>query len=125
MCASAWPSSTASTTALTNLKYTAHSGTNIAKIVGVALNGVPIFSGVSELGMDAYSPKSYNGAKAKSIAPDFCMGDTEYTTFYHYYTMSPCILEGSLKSQPGGKACTDDTTCKSSKTTYILKAKTS
>lgn len=37
--------------------------------------------------------------------------------------MSPCILTGSLKSLPSGKACTDDSTCKSDKETYILKAR--
>jgi orotate phosphoribosyltransferase-like protein len=36
------------------LEYTENSGTDVDKIVGVALNGVPFFSGVSELGMDAY-----------------------------------------------------------------------
>lgn len=29
------------------------------KIVGIALNGVPILSGTSELGFDAYYPKTY------------------------------------------------------------------
>jgi hypothetical protein len=91
-----------------------HSGLD-AKVVGVALNGVPFFSGVSELGMDAYAPKSYNGVSKKSIDPDYCMGDTEYTTFYHYYTMSPCIFDGSLKSLPNGYACTADSTCKKDK----------
>jgi hypothetical protein len=89
------------------------------------LNGVSIFSGVSELGMDAYAPKSYNGASKKAIAPDFCMGDTEYTSFYHYYTMSPCLFDGSLKSLPNGYACSADSTCKSDKQTYILKARNS
>jgi orotate phosphoribosyltransferase-like protein len=58
------------------LQYTENSGTDVDSIVGIALNGVPLFSGISELGMDAYSPKSYNGVSAKSIVPDFCMGDT-------------------------------------------------
>jgi hypothetical protein len=82
-------------------------------------------SGVSELGMDAYAPKSYNGASKKSIEPDYCMGDSQYTTFYHYYTMSPCIFDGSLKSLPNAYACSDDSTCKKDKLNYILKARTS
>jgi hypothetical protein len=125
LCASGWPSSADSLTALNSLLYVENSGTDVDKIVGVALNGVPIFSGVSELGMDAYAPKSYNGASKKEIAPDYCMGDTQYTTFYHYYSMSPCIFDGSLKSLPGAYACSADATCKSDKKTYILKAKTS
>lgn len=28
-------------------------------VVGVALNGVPILAGTSELGFDAFSPKTY------------------------------------------------------------------
>lgn len=75
--------------------------------------------------MDAYSAASYNGAKATNIAPDYCMGDNSHTTFYHYYTMSPCILSGALKSSPTAKTCASDTTCKSDKSTYILKAKSS
>lgn len=105
--------------------YTEHSGTDVDKIVGIALNGVPIFSGVSELGMDAYAAASYNGVKATNIAPDYCLGDNSHTSFYHYYTMSPCILSGALKSSPTAKSCNSDTTCKSDKETYLLKAKSS
>ena len=36
---------------------------DIEGIVGIAVNGVPIFSGVSEFGVDAFFPTSYNGRK--------------------------------------------------------------
>jgi hypothetical protein len=38
------------------MKYTYTSGTDLDHVVGIALNGVPIFSGTSELGFDAYAP---------------------------------------------------------------------
>ncbi len=80
------------------MKYTYTSGTDLDHVVGIALNGVPIFSGTSELGFDAYAPQSYKGLSPKSIPADLCLGNNDYTTFYHYYSNSPCILTGAYKS---------------------------
>ena len=41
---------------LTFFNFKLNQGTNVGSVVGIALNGVPIFSGISELGFDAYYP---------------------------------------------------------------------
>ena len=70
-----------------------HSG-NTDGIVGIALNGVPIYSGTSELGYDAFYPKSYGKfVNPKRVETDLCLGSTEYSDFYKYYGFSPCIFE--------------------------------
>jgi len=61
-------------------------GLDIDKVVGIALNGVPFFSGTSELGFDVFSPKTYNGNTAKSMSVDICLGNNDNTRYYHYYT---------------------------------------
>jgi hypothetical protein len=88
---------------LCNYSWTLNSGLNsmlffknysgdIDHIVGIAINGVPIFSGVSTLGYDPYGPKLYGSSGTLlGIDPDHCLGDNDYETFYHYYSFSPCI----------------------------------
>ena len=62
------------------------------ELIGVTLAGVPIFSGTSTFGADAFiPPKSVN---APSL--DQCMGSS--STFYHYHSFSPCILNTTLKT---------------------------
>ena len=73
--------------------FVKHSG-NTDGIVGIALNGVPIYSGTSELGFDAFFPKSYGKfVNPKRIETDLCLGSAEYGNFYKYYGFSPCIFE--------------------------------
>jgi len=55
------------------------SGVDIHKVIGIALNGVPIFFGTSELGFDVFYPKKYYGRTPKSIAVDLCLGNSDYT----------------------------------------------
>lgn len=107
------------------MEYYEYSGNNVDQIVGIALNGVPFFSGVSELGMDAFKPNKYNGVKAKAIAPDSCLGDSTYTQFYHYYSASPCILDGAWKENPEGSTCKSDSSCSSDMLTYMLNVRRS
>jgi hypothetical protein len=107
------------------MQYTVHAaGTTIDKVVGIALNGVPIFFGTSELGFDVFKPKSYNGQSAKSVPVDLCLGNNDYTRYYHYYTNSPCILPGTQKAAVAGGLCTDDTNCNTNKTKFIVAART-
>ena len=74
--------------------FVKHSG-NTDGIVGIALNGVPIYSGTSELGFDAFFPKSYSGrfSTPKRVETDLCLGSAEYGGYYKYYGFSPCIFE--------------------------------
>ena len=49
----------------------------IDDIVGFAFNGVPFFSGTSELNYDAFFPKSYTGyASPLKVTTDICLGST-------------------------------------------------
>ena len=73
--------------------FVKHSG-NTDGIVGIALNGVPIYAGTSELSYDAFFPKSYGKfTNPKRIETDICLGSAEYGGYYKYYGFSPCIFE--------------------------------
>ena len=68
-------------------------------VVGVAFNGVPIMSGLSEYGLDPFYPKKYvNLFNVRSIPVDDCLGYSALSGFYHYYSMSPCILTSTFKT---------------------------
>lgn len=95
----------------------------MSSVVGIALNGVPIFAGVSELGFDALYPKTYKGSAATPIKVDYCMGNNDYTSFYHYYSMSPCIFDGTIKSLPLGKSCDSDSSCRNKKANHMITAR--
>ena len=93
--------------------------TNTDRIVGVALNGVFLFGGTSELGYDAFYPASFGeGSSSPSgIDPDLCLGSSAYSTAYHYYMFSPCILESKIKYL--ASACSTNQKCNTDKPAYI------
>lgn len=120
LCDSKWPDIVDTTYDFAaELQYQVLSGNNVTDIVGVAFNGVPILPGTSELGFDAFLPKTYNGETATAAYVDYCLGSSEYHTFYHYYSFSPCIYHGSLWSQVVGKSCSSVTACASTPLTYM------
>jgi len=86
---------------------------SLDSVVGVAFNGVPFFSGTSELGFDAFKPLSYNANRGVAVNPDICLGDNDYSNWYHYYTWSPCILTTVIKGIQFGKTCSGDNLCSS------------
>ena len=49
-----------------------------------------------------------------------CLGSSQYTSFYHYYSFSPCIFTSTVKSVTSGSTCASDTTCSSDPMTYAL-----
>ncbi|CDW87712.1 lipoprotein [Stylonychia lemnae] len=130
LCSYGWPNKTISTDNLAIMQYSelntpsANEAVDMFKIVGIALNGVPFFAGTSELGFDVFSPKAYNGQSAKSIPVDLCLGNNDYTRYYHYYSNSPCILTGTQKAAIAGGLCTDDTNCNSNKTKFLITTRT-
>ena len=68
-------------------------------IVGVAFNGVPIMSGISEFGFDPFYPRRYGtNYNVKVISVDDCLGHSAISGFYHYYSVSPCILSNTFKT---------------------------
>lgn len=66
---------------------------NTDGIVGIALNGVPIYTGVAENQYDPFYPKAYGGLlNPEPLDIDACLGNADLSSFYKYYSMSPCIL---------------------------------
>lgn len=53
-----------------------------------------------------------------SVNPDACLGNSDYSSFYHYYSFSPCIFDSTAKILSTAKSCDDVTTCTSNKLTY-------
>lgn len=75
--------------------YVKFSG-NTDGIVGISLNGVPIYSGTSELGFDAFYPKSYGRfVNPRKVDTDLCLGSAELSSYYKYYSFSPCIFDSA------------------------------
>ena len=90
-------------------------------IVGIAINGVPIHSGTSELHYDAFYPKDYSTYTTHgSIKSDQCLGNNDHSSYYHYYTFSPCLLPSTAKSSLTGEICDNVPACKSDPKTYSV-----
>ena len=65
-------------------------------IVGIALNGVPIYAGTSELGFDAFFPRAFGRyVNPRRAETDLCLGSAEHSSFYKYYSFSPCIYDST------------------------------
>jgi hypothetical protein len=68
------------------------------QVVGVALNGVFLFSGTSDYGYDAFFPASYGNKKnPRAIEVDVCLGTSRTYSTYRYHMFSPCIYDVSLR----------------------------
>lgn len=79
-------------------------------IIGIALNGVFLFTPMSEFGYDAFYPVKYgNKLNPTPVNADICLGSV-YQSTYKYHMFSPCILPSNLKSvsAPCDSACKKD-----------------
>jgi hypothetical protein len=86
-------------------------------IVGVLLNGVPLFSGLSDnINYDAL--QSYIAGTSGATNLDQCLGGYNAYGFYHYYSYSPCILDSLIKSATTPSTCLSANACKLSPFTY-------
>lgn len=74
---------------------------NTNKVVGIALNGVFIFTAISDYGLDPFFPKAFGTKQNVQKVPiDQCLGSTETDSTYRYYMYSPCMFDGvSLRAQ--------------------------
>ena len=92
-------------------KFVKYSGTT-NKVVGIAFNGVPIMAGTGETGFDPFFPKAYEGhAVSSTYVFDICLGNNDYNAFYHYYSMSACILPTPTKGLSYGSLCSQNADC--------------
>lgn len=100
-------------------EYTGNNA-NSNGIVGIALNGVPIYTGTSELKYDAFYPKGYSLYKnPKIVNADLCMGAVSTAGFYKYYAYSPCIFNYELKYASSRGLCADQALCSEDLEGYI------
>ncbi|CDW82983.1 UNKNOWN [Stylonychia lemnae] len=87
------------------------------KIVGIALNGVFIFSAISIYGYDAFYPTSFGTRNSpKGVTADLCLGTSEGYRTYAYHMYSPCIYETSQRQK--ADYCATDDLCKKSVIEY-------
>eukprot|EP00347_Sterkiella_histriomuscorum_P006962 403350773 len=106
-------------------EYQGYSGIN-SKIVGITLNGVPLFHGSSELQYDAFFPKSYGLYRfPKGVDIDTCLGSAQYSSFYHYYSFSPCIIPTDFKTTAISALCSQTASCKDDLIKYMQSGLTS
>jgi hypothetical protein len=63
-------------------------------MIGVTLNGVPIYNANSASGEDAIFPSS--GSVFDDIGLDECLGSNTEDGVYYYRTISPCMLPPGL-----------------------------
>lgn len=73
------------------------SDTTVAKsldgIVGIAINGLPIFAGASGDKVDPYYPKAWSGStKTTAETVDACIGHPQGDGLYHYHMLPPCLV---------------------------------
>jgi hypothetical protein len=54
----------------------------------------------------------------QAIELDMCLGNSDYSTSYHYYSYSPCIHNPTAGVTP--KFCSDISSCNSNKLTYAV-----
>ncbi|CDW79421.1 UNKNOWN [Stylonychia lemnae] len=77
---------------LDQINFPSNRLTNSDNIVGVALNGVFLRNGASDLQFDGFFPKLY-GTKSlfKYFQTDVCLGTSETYNSYSYHMYSPCM----------------------------------
>eukprot|EP00347_Sterkiella_histriomuscorum_P022464 403338394 len=96
---------------------------DLGGIIGISITGVPIYSGTSELFYDAFYPQSYtaNHNELDSIEVDACLGSTQLTLFYHYYSISPCVFKNPLFTPiTHAQTCEDLLECKKDPLKYAI-----
>ena len=72
------------------------------------MNGVFIFTAISDYGLDAFFPKAFGSkTNVKYVEIDQCLGSSDTDSTYRYYMYSPCMFSGvSLRSQ--AKLCRNE-----------------
>ena len=88
-------------------------------VVGVALNGVLIFSGTTHLGYDVFFPQAY-GTKAdpQGYSFDICLGTQVTSRTYRYHSYSPCVYDIALRKT--SMLCQSHDSCKKNVTQHAL-----
>lgn len=89
-------------------------------VVGVALDGVPIMAGIAEISHDPFNPVKWDNKPIIRMDFDGCLGNNDYSDFYHYYSFSPCMLNTNIKASATGQACSVLNKCKTRQQDYAL-----
>lgn len=79
----------------TNLMNLGSRSDTISSMVGIAINGVPIFNGNSPQNMDYFYPKEWEGSNNQLVSAklDGCLGAIESDNMYHYWFLPPCLID--------------------------------
>eukprot|EP00347_Sterkiella_histriomuscorum_P018009 403347133 len=90
-------------------------------IVGIAINGVPIYTGSSEYDNDAFFPASYGvNSVPPSLEIDTCLGSIGSSKYYHYYSFSNCIFPSSHSTLLTQSLCKNLQDCSSDPMAYSI-----
>lgn len=89
--------------------FTSYSTFAYDEVIGIAINGVPIYPGRNKELYDYMSPKAYgsNNSPQKSNI-DVCLGEID-GNLYHYRGYAPCMFDNVLDYI--SLMCTDELTC--------------
>ena len=89
-------------------------------MVGIAINGVPIFGGNSPNNMDYFYPLQWDGGLTTTIDTklDACLGAIDKDQMYHYSFLTPCLISTDLVDT--SKYCEDIDECKADMASYAL-----
>ena len=69
---------------------------SITNMVGVAINGVPMFNGNGPSNTDFFYPQSWEGSissNAVNVGLDACLGYIDDDNIYHYWFLPPCVFD--------------------------------
>lgn len=90
-------------------------------IVGWALNGLPIFYGMSADRVDPYYPKAWSGSsKTTAEIVDACIGHPQGDNLYHYHMLPPCLVNAD--NMQTTKVCEQVADCTNDLKSYAMSA---
>ena len=97
--------------------FLSHSTFTYNEVIGIALNGVPIYPGRNKNFYDFISPEAYGThiTPTKS-AVDLCLGELD-GNLYHYRSYSPCIFYNQMADI--AMMCSSDSSCSSGYEEYL------
>lgn len=94
---------------------------NLNQVVGIAFNGVLIYSSTSDLLMDVFNAKAWaNNTKPILVNVDLCLGSSfsQVLPFYHYSSFSPCIFTNQIQQISG--VCRNTSACAGKPLEYAI-----
>jgi hypothetical protein len=111
--------STSDSNIASDADYSLIGTTNIDTAIGVGLDGVMLFNGISAEGVDPLFPAVYGSVTDADSAKemfDMCLGHPDDTYFYHVHAFAPCIGDSTIAETP--EPCASIDSCTNTPITY-------